>query len=443
MIGEEQEFKYHPNQFFFRTHNFIPIMNEKWNRKLNLDARSNIPHWNNLHSIFMLPFNPSIQSSFLFSFNHNYFDTIVTYINVNKEIFSNNFFNSFVNRKDANLTNVDNQDLKISKEINESKTSNFGGNGDRRKSFISNMASNTFIRNAIAGTIAGMMCQAIMHPLDSLKTRLQASQRGQKMTHLSINFFVKEAYRILSTEGIGSFYAGVQPAVLASGLSWGLYFALYNKSKELLGVKIHSSNMSGAEEAFRLVLSGAIAGTFTSSLTHPIWLIKTLMQLQKRDNFPIEKRYKSMSDAFKSIITNDGVKGLFVGITPTLALVSHGIIHFVCYDLLKKYYLKLFQNNEKFLSHEAFFCGGLTKMIAVLSTYPLQVVKTRLQDYENKSHKVQYRGMIHCLQRMYIEEGFWSYYRGIWPVLIRLAPQGAVTFMIYEKVQEILISFSK
>eukprot|EP00818_Percolomonas_sp_WS_P001635 CAMPEP_0117436044 /NCGR_PEP_ID=MMETSP0759-20121206/804_1 /TAXON_ID=63605 /ORGANISM="Percolomonas cosmopolitus, Strain WS" /LENGTH=287 /DNA_ID=CAMNT_0005227631 /DNA_START=150 /DNA_END=1013 /DNA_ORIENTATION=+ len=278
------------------------------------------------------------------------------------------------------------------------------------------------------------------------------------MTQISLSFTVKEGARIFTEEGIGSFYAGVRPAIVASGLAWGMYFGLYNTAKSALGVGgPFQNNTKGRDEniedkggagmlnsgtsgndALRLIMSGIIAGTCTSTLTHPLWLIKTRMQLQRRAAVPVEMRYKSLRHAMRTIVSTEGPAGLFVGITPTLALVSHGVIHFVCYDILKKYYLQLFENDDALRAHESFLCGGLTKIMAVGITYPLQVVKTRLQDQQNKTHAVQYRGMVDCFKRMYSVEGFWSFYRGIWPVVARMAPQAAVTFMFYEKMMKIL-----
>ena len=46
-------------------------------------------------------------------------------------------------------------------------------------------------------------------------------------------------------------------------------------------------------------------------------------------------RYKGLLDCLYSIARNEGVPGLYKGLTPSLLLVSHGAIQFTCYENLK------------------------------------------------------------------------------------------------------------
>jgi hypothetical protein len=82
--------------------------------------------------------------------------------------------------------------------------------------------------------------------------------------------------------------------------------------------------------------------------------------------------------------------------------------------------------------------------IASSATYPLQVIKSRLQqrshsleltvDGEVEAVKREYMGMISTARKMWQREGFSGYYKGMVPNAIRVAPGAAITFVVYESV---------
>ena len=122
-------------------------------------------------------------------------------------------------------------------------------------------------------------------------------------------------------------------------------------------------------------------------------------------------------------------------------LISHGAIHFLCYDKLKSFYTRTFKqqsDNYSLNPAESLIIGGTTKIFAALSTYPLQVIKTRLQDQRNMYDKVRYTGMVDAIRKMYVTEGLEAFFRGIVPHAFRVAPQAAVTLMLYEQIMKAL-----
>jgi hypothetical protein len=78
--------------------------------------------------------------------------------------------------------------------------------------------------------------------------------------------------------------------------------------------------------------------------------------------------------------------------------------------------------------------GALSKIVASFSTYPLQVVKTRLQDQQNMYHAVKYTGMLNAFTNIYKNEGFASFYRGMVANIARVTPGAAVTLVFYEQI---------
>ncbi|CAF0826429.1 unnamed protein product [Brachionus calyciflorus] len=93
-------------------------------------------------------------------------------------------------------------------------------------------------------------------------------------------------------------------------------------------------------------------------------------------------------------------------------------------------------------SIEPFLLGGISSCNAELFTFPIDLVKTRLQiqgqAINNCSGK--YRGMFHCFVTIYKEEGFKTLFSGIKPALLRQATYGTLKLGFYQYLKKLLFS---
>ena len=115
---------------------------------------------------------------------------------------------------------------------------------------------------------------------------------------------------IARSEGWVALYAGLAPALLGAGLSWGAYFAAYSAAKERWVGRLDggdggggstfpfpfsssssrassSSGSSSSSSSFSLpaaahMAAAAEAGALVALLTNPVWVVKTRLQLQAR-----------------------------------------------------------------------------------------------------------------------------------------------------------------
>jgi solute carrier family 25 folate transporter 32 len=117
---------------------------------------------------------------------------------------------------------------------------------------------------ALAGFTAGAVSTLILHPLDLLKTKLQANELVHKRAM---------TVRILSTifkqNGVKGFYVGVGPNFVGATASWGLYFFWYSHIKDALAGP-SKAELSPAQHLGASALGGAIVSCFTN----PIWVSK-------------------------------------------------------------------------------------------------------------------------------------------------------------------------
>ena len=141
-----------------------------------------------------------------------------------------------------------------------------------------------FFVNFIAGGIAGTTGVIVTCPLDVVQTRLQSSlvklAPGTPINSSTVNgssrfgLLVYSYMRhVVKTEGFFSLYKGLVPNLLGIAPSRAVYFAVYNKMKGTL-VSTHLANSSTTH-----MLSALTASWTVSTLTNPIWFVKTKIQL--------------------------------------------------------------------------------------------------------------------------------------------------------------------
>lgn len=277
----------------------------------------------------------------------------------------------------------------------------------------------------IAGVSAGVLTAIALHPLDVLKVRFQV-QDGvvHREQFATLRAGVAGIWR---SEGVRGFYRGVVPAIWGSGAAWGLYFYFYEACKR----RLKRARDGGVLPATHLAYAAWEGGTLTSLLTNPLWLVKTRMQLQGAGGGALPQ-YRSMAHAFSCILREEGPRGLYRGIVPALLLTSHGVVQFVVYELLKR------GGSEGGGGGVAqlFGAGLLSKAAATLLTYPYQVTKSRLQ--QRFVGAPEYTGFLDVVRKMRAREGARGFYKGFAANLLRVAPQSALTLVVYEGVQKLV-----
>ncbi|NWH78582.1 S2536 protein, partial [Piaya cayana] len=207
-----------------------------------------------------------------------------------------------------------------------------------------------------------------------------------------------------------------------------IYFATYSGAKERL------NDVLLPESKKVHMLSAACAGITCATLTNPIWLVKTRMQLEARVKGEMAK------NAFQCalrVYRTEGLRGFYRGVTASYAGVSETIIHFVIYEALKQ---KLRSSCHSLsppltLSPNSYDFFGLMGAAAVSKTcasciaYPHEVIRTRLREEGSR-----YRSFIQTLQLVVHEEGPLALYRGLLAHLIRQIPNAAITMATYELI---------
>ena len=219
--------------------------------------------------------------------------------------------------------------------------------------------------NFAAGGIAGAVASAITCPLEVIKTNLQARANvGSGLQPLSM------AAKIVSEQGPKGLYRGLSLSLMGIIPTRSCYFWTYGASKgTLMGVM-------GDCPATHM-MSAVAAGALSSTVTCPLWMVKTRMQLTG----------SSLVDTTHAIVAEKGVKGLYRGLKASYWGLSEGALQFLMYEKVKGY-MRHRNGGQELSSWQYLVAAGGTKGLASLATYPHEVVRTRMREAASSRYQV-------------------------------------------------------
>lgn len=183
-----------------------------------------------------------------------------------------------------------------------------------RERLADSAGSLTPLKGIVAGFAAGLSESIIaVTPTERLKTVLIDSVKSKVQAHNSGILAFKV---IVQTQGVAGLYQGLLPTVLKQSITQAVKMGSYNMIKE------RSRNLGLPQHSVTTFLHGALAGAITVYVTQPLDTIKTAAQSGMGQSF---------SGAYRKIVLEDGIKGLWSGSTSRTArlVFSSGILYTV------------------------------------------------------------------------------------------------------------------
>ena len=198
--------------------------------------------------------------------------------------------------------------------------------------------------SAVAGATAAFCHDSVMTPADTVKQRLQLGH---------YNGMSDAVKNILRNEGPAGLYRSF-PITLLTNLPYGMIMVTTN---EYLREILTKRSGSPVLDVKTTMLAGCGAGMAAAAVTTPLDRVKTRLQTQglgtimraNRDGIPadcpklaeeamlsVKPKYQGLSDAFKSIVQEEGWMGLFRGMIPRLMTHTPSIaISWTTYEAAK------------------------------------------------------------------------------------------------------------
>ncbi|PGH16158.1 mitochondrial thiamine pyrophosphate carrier 1 [Helicocarpus griseus UAMH5409] len=201
------------------------------------------------------------------------------------------------------------------------------------------------------------------------------------------------------------------------------------------------------EEGNRLqvVAAGGIAGLVSRFCVAPLDVVKIRLQLQIHSlSDPLSHRdvkgpvYKGTLSTLKSIVRDEGITGLWKGNIPAeLLYICYGGVQFTTYRTVTQALQSLphpHNPSTPLLPQPAqsFISGAVAGGLATLSTYPLDLLRTRFAAQGNK--KV-YPSLLSSLRTIRATEGSRGFFRGASAAIVQIVPYMGLFFTTYEALR--------
>eukprot|EP00594_Rhizosolenia_setigera_P001031 CAMPEP_0178944064 /NCGR_PEP_ID=MMETSP0789-20121207/2936_1 /TAXON_ID=3005 /ORGANISM="Rhizosolenia setigera, Strain CCMP 1694" /LENGTH=322 /DNA_ID=CAMNT_0020623731 /DNA_START=281 /DNA_END=1248 /DNA_ORIENTATION=+ len=305
----------------------------------------------------------------------------------------------------------------------------------------------------LSGGVAGTLASCITNPLEVIKTQLQSTSTSvfsQGGMSSSSGKPLAVARKIIEEDGIAGFWRGMPPTLVGIIPARSAYFYAYEKTKRFLA---SSACPIKLEEGgtYNALIAGLAAGVAGNTLTNPIWLVKTRMQLLA-DNTAGQTAYTGYRDAIRTIYHQEGIAGFYKGIFASYWGCTEGCIQFILYEKLKTKQVNAINAEREAqglapmsnprLSKLQYFCtAACAKGVAAIATYPHEVARTRLRE-QARSGVFKYHGMWQTLGLIAKEEGRQGLYAGMGVHLMKVVPNSAIMFLTYEIVNSWLDQFT-
>ncbi|XP_045212127.1 mitochondrial thiamine pyrophosphate carrier-like [Mercenaria mercenaria] len=187
------------------------------------------------------------------------------------------------------------------------------------------------LTHMVCGGISACISTMTVQPVDVLRTRFVA--QGEPKIYTS---FHHAAGSILRTEGVRGFYKGLTPAVIGIAPQMGLQFGFYALLQNIWNTAF-SLPQGHYPDTIESFICGSGSGFFSKLLIYPLDLMKKRLQIQgfeeARHPFGKVSKYTGLGHCFISLVKEEGVLGLYKGLSPSLlkAVFVSGTI-FCVYD---------------------------------------------------------------------------------------------------------------
>lgn len=181
---------------------------------------------------------------------------------------------------------------------------------------------------------------------------------------------------------------------------------------------------------WRYLVYGAVSGAVSRTVTAPLERLKILNQVQYLSK-GAGPQYGGVWSALVAMGRNEGWRGYFKGNgVNILRIMPSSAARYYAYEALKR---ALHPENGQPTAGVRMLSGALAGIFATGSTYPLDLVRTRLAA---QTASAKYKGLMDATRTIVKEEGVAGLYKGLWTSCLGVAPFVAINFTSYEMLRQ-------
>ncbi|KAK3305320.1 mitochondrial carrier domain-containing protein [Chaetomium strumarium] len=189
------------------------------------------------------------------------------------------------------------------------------------------------------GGLAGITSVTFTYPLDIVRTRLSIqsasfAELGEKPKKLP-GMWQTMVMMYRTEGGFTALYRGIVPTVAGVAPYVGLNFMTYEFVRQYL-------TLDGEQNpsAVRKLAAGAISGAVAQTCTYPFDVLRRRFQINTMSGMGYQ--YKSIPEAVRLIVAQEGIKGLYKGIVPNLLKVAPSMASsWLSFEICRDFFVSL------------------------------------------------------------------------------------------------------
>ncbi|XP_053086359.1 calcium-binding mitochondrial carrier protein SCaMC-2-B isoform X1 [Pangasianodon hypophthalmus] len=275
-------------------------------------------------------------------------------------------------------------------------------------------------RHLVAGGGAGAVSRTCTAPLDRLKVLMQVHSSRMNTVCIASGFS-----QMIREGGVRSLWRGNGINVLKIAPESAIKFMAYEQIKRLIG-----SNQETLGILERLV-AGSLAGAIAQSSIYPMEVLKTRLALGKTG------QYSGIADCAKRIFQKEGLAAFYKGYIPNmLGIIPYAGIDLAVYETLKNSWLQTYATDS---ADPGVFvllaCGTMSSTCGQLASYPLALVRTRMQAQAATLDGAPQMTMSSLFRHILRTEGAMGLYRGLAPNFMKVIPAVSISYVVYENLK--------
>lgn len=282
----------------------------------------------------------------------------------------------------------------------------------------------------ISGAVFGLVSPIVGHPLDCIKTKLQAEAAYKSA---SFTYVVRNVWK---TEGIRGFYRGFLPPLAGSIAYRGVLFSAYSgtyASCEHIPILHEPIPYTGGLRP-SVVIAAMAAAFARAAIESPLDFIKVRQQIGKSvfgDSIGASKGQSLVQSFIQSPISN--ITHLYHGFSATL-MRTMGLLgsFFILVDYSVRYIPDVI--NAPLIG--PFFKGGVCATAAWCVAFPIETTKSVLQSDTTGKYQNMKNATWVVMKGIYREKGIRGLYRGFGPGASRSFVANGVSMVVYAWFQD-------
>ncbi|KAI9710470.1 MAG: hypothetical protein M1820_002606 [Bogoriella megaspora] len=280
-------------------------------------------------------------------------------------------------------------------------------------------------KDLCSGACGGVAQVLLGQPFDIVKVRLQTTTQYKNALDC--------ATQIWKNEGPLAFYKGTLTPLIGIGACVSVQFGGFHYARRAFeSANLQRDPTSPTTLSYsQFFLAGAFGGVANSVLSGPIEHVRIRLQTQPHG---AQRLYNGPIDCVRKLSAHEGVlRGLYRGEVVTVLREAQAYgVWFLTFEYLMNADARRNKiKREEVSTPKVALYGGLAGEMLWLASYPLDVVKSKMQS-DGFGAQQKFSSMRDCFAKTYRGEGLVGFWKGIGPTLLRAMPVSAGTFAVAE-----------